>query len=231
MQCDLISGDIQEVERNQTTQTLPVLRFDHNVGDVSGHRIDHHAPHLATLTIGAQGGGADSYDLVDTMWGFFFHAAGPRVPGFMRVLGEDSYINDLHSVPSRSGLRDNRRPRGSASLGRCFLDITETGAFEHSTQVDYLLGVDGFVRARSKRLGLVPDGDEEFPVVSLFDLCHRPKERCNRPPLNVVTDRVLEDLGDGFSMMPAQMTALVRVQRIAPLCRASGWHVMIREHG
>ena len=63
-QCDLISGGIEEVERNQSAQTLPVFRFDHHVGDVSGHRIDHHAPHLAAWTVGARGGGADSYDLV-----------------------------------------------------------------------------------------------------------------------------------------------------------------------
>jgi hypothetical protein len=111
------------------------------------------------------------------------------------------------------------------------LDITETGAFEHSTQVDYLLGVDGFVRARSKRLGLVPEGDEEFPVVRLFDLCHRPKERCNRPPLNVVTDRVLEYLGDGFPMVPAQVVRMLQGRRVGFRRDASRWRVVIRGHG
>ena len=56
------------------------------------------------------------------------------------------------------------------------MGITEASTLEHATQVNNLLGVDGLVRARFKGLCLVPEGDEEFPVVGLFDLCHRLKE-------------------------------------------------------
>jgi hypothetical protein len=46
-----------------------------------------------------------------------------------------------------------------------------------------------------------------------------------------VTDRVLEDLRNGFSMVPAQMTELVRGRRIVSLRGTATWRVMLKEHG
>ena len=63
----------------------------------------------------------------------------------------------------------------SAILGGRFSCITETGALQHSAQVNHLLRGDGFVLGRLEGLRLVPEDYEKFPVVGLFDLCHRLK--------------------------------------------------------
>jgi hypothetical protein len=55
--------------------------------------------------------------------------------------------------------------------------ITETGILQYSTQVNHLLSVDAFVLGRLKGLRLVPEGYMELPVVSLFDLCDRLKQK------------------------------------------------------
>jgi hypothetical protein len=111
------------------------------------------------------------------------------------------------------------------------LGVSEAGTLQHATQVNHLLSVDAFVLGRLKALSLVPEGDVDSPVVSLFDLSHRLKQRDNRPPLNVVAYRVLEDLGDGFPMVPAQVIGLVWGRCVVSVRGASGWCVMLREHG
>ena len=65
-----------------------------------------------------------------------------------------------------------------SDLGWSFLGITEAGTLQHSTQVNHLLSV--LMRlwlGRLKGLRLVPEGYEESPVVGLFDLCHRLKQK------------------------------------------------------
>jgi hypothetical protein len=80
-----------------------------------------------------------------------------------------------------------------------------SGALQHSAQVDHLLGVDAFVPRRLEGLCLVSEGHEKPAVVCLFDVGHRLKKRDDCPPVDVVTNRVLQDLRDGSPVVAIQM--------------------------
>lgn len=56
---DLPTGGVHQVEGHESAEALPVLRLDHEVGDLPADGVDHDAGHLATAAVGATGLGPD----------------------------------------------------------------------------------------------------------------------------------------------------------------------------
>ena len=56
---DLVSRGVHEVEGDEPGQPHAALRLDHQVGDLTGDRVDDHPAHLAAVPVGAAGLGPD----------------------------------------------------------------------------------------------------------------------------------------------------------------------------
>src|ERR1700728_4752952 len=103
-------------------------------------------------------------------------------------------------VPPTSAARTGR-VTSNASCSGSFLSClgrTLSGPVsrfaEETAEIRQLIGVDVLVALRVERLGDLPDTRQEVTLVCLLDGGHRLQEGEDRVPLDVVAQRVIEDL-------------------------------------
>lgn len=80
-----------------------------------------------------------------------------------------------------------------------------TGVSQHAPQIDDLLGVDVLVRGRFEGLCFCSEGDEEPTAGTFFDGGDGFYQRQDGSPLDVVADRVFEDVRQGVAVMTIEM--------------------------
>jgi hypothetical protein len=87
---------------------------------------------------------------------------------------------------------------------------------QKAAEVGQLLCVDVLVARGVEGLALAAEGDEDVTFVGLLDRCHRVEQREDRVPLDVVTQRVPEDLRQRVPLVAVQVP---RFSHMAPLVR------------
>ncbi len=100
LQRDSVSGVTNKIQGNETAQSLPVRRFDHDMGYVLRDGIDNHAPHLTALAITTARVVADLDGPVIAGRSSCISVLRLVIPRLARVLAGRPLVRHLHSVLS-----------------------------------------------------------------------------------------------------------------------------------